>query len=339
MTKKRPIDILRDSAGSVSIGSADDPIVDFLLTGGSLHVIKEKSIHQIKMADEIDPKRTNPSIPNTHQQVLSYGADCEIVARTLLTAKELFNPTHLGKSFDHQKALDLTFDALKNLIAMHEIAVSIEAKVVQAQAVFDGNWSNDGSLQMPSVGDLTPDSNSFFQKAYHVLKALLGIVKLFYGQKSAKRWFESLKELAEGRYGKDAPFAKFMRETLPFLQFIPYARNAIEHPKPNEYVKFRDYSLDPKQTVIMPPTIELVHPKIDQQEIAVTVLMGNVTDETVMVFESMIAHLCKHNLQKIPGLEVQVGLLPEGHRPYKNVQIGYHLSLTDPLPPPSASTG
>ena len=70
-----------------------------------------------------------------------------------------------------------------------------------------------------------------------------------------------------------------------------------------------------------------------------TVLMGSVTDGIVMVFEEMIAHLCNHNLQKIPGLEVQVVLLPEEQRPNKNVRIGYHLSLTHPLPPPSASTG
>lgn len=50
---------------------------------GSLHIILERAIYLAKLADEIDPQRTNPSIPNVNQKVLSVGTESEIVRRVL----------------------------------------------------------------------------------------------------------------------------------------------------------------------------------------------------------------------------------------------------------------
>ena len=73
---KRPIDAIRDSAGSMAVGRGEEPspITDFSVIDGRLHVVKERSIYQITMADAIDPERTDPSVPNTQQRVLSYGS-------------------------------------------------------------------------------------------------------------------------------------------------------------------------------------------------------------------------------------------------------------------------
>ena len=206
MTKKRPIDIQRDSAGHLDVGTPDDEsaITDVFSIGGSLYVIKEKGIYQVKLADEIDPKRTNPKVPNTHQRILAYGSDNEIVGHIFLTAKHLFDPAYLGRSFDHERALALTFDALKDLLAMHEILMSIEEAEARAKASYSASRGKGGALGLPSVGDLTPQGKSYIQKAHHALKALLAIVKVFYGTNAASARFQALAKLAEDRYGKVA---------------------------------------------------------------------------------------------------------------------------------------
>jgi hypothetical protein len=63
--------------------------MEFLSTGNSLYVIKEAGVYRIQLADDIDPARANPNIPNLNQQVLAAGHNNEIVARILLTAKYL----------------------------------------------------------------------------------------------------------------------------------------------------------------------------------------------------------------------------------------------------------
>ena len=55
----------------------DDPseITGMFGLGESLLIVKRKGIYAIKMADQIDPNRTNPNIPNTVQRFAPYGSD------------------------------------------------------------------------------------------------------------------------------------------------------------------------------------------------------------------------------------------------------------------------
>jgi hypothetical protein len=91
MVEKRPIDRMRESGGSMEIGTPDDrsPVSLAVEVDEKLYVVKAKGIYEIKLADQIDPQRTNPNVPNTQQKIHPYGSENEIVSRTLLTAIEL----------------------------------------------------------------------------------------------------------------------------------------------------------------------------------------------------------------------------------------------------------
>jgi hypothetical protein len=266
---------------------------------------------------------------------LAYGSDSEIVGRTLLTAKNLFDPTHLGESFNHDRALVLTFGVLKDLVAMHEALVNLEEGENRAKKSFDadrGRQGGGGPLRLPSVGDLTSQFKSYIQKAHHVLKSLLDIVKLFHGAGAAGGKFEALAKLVGQRYGENSRFALFMRAVLPALQFIWNVRTCVEHSKTSERVVIRDFYLDPESDSVIPPTIEVVHPKTPQPPVSITELMKHCTGNLVFIFEGMIAHLSDTNVRKIAGLEVRVVELPFDQRPSKNVRINYQIFLRDPAP-------
>jgi hypothetical protein len=68
MDTKRPIDRKREAGGMMDIGMPNDPgpIKLVFAAGGTFLAIKEKGIYAIKLADEIDPGRTNPDIPNAY---------------------------------------------------------------------------------------------------------------------------------------------------------------------------------------------------------------------------------------------------------------------------------
>jgi len=98
MTRKRPIDYMRESGGSFTIKSQDDgtPISELLTLNDGLLLLTQKAIYEVKLADQIDPKRENPNIPPIVQRrILDIGTDSELVGRVLLTARKLFRKEFL----------------------------------------------------------------------------------------------------------------------------------------------------------------------------------------------------------------------------------------------------
>src|SRR5258706_2959714 len=125
---KRPIDLQREGAGFMNVGSPDDlsPITAMIVIGKKLYIVKASSIYQVRMADDIDPERTNPSLPNTQQKILGVGSDSEVVGRILLTASALFKANYLEKNIDCEGALRLSLELLKDIVAMCELCESLK---------------------------------------------------------------------------------------------------------------------------------------------------------------------------------------------------------------------
>jgi hypothetical protein len=146
--------------------------------------------------------------------------------------------------------LVLAFQALQDLAAMQDIAnVFVTAN---GAVPFEDRRNKDGSIVLPRIGDVSVLCKSFVQKADHALQSALAIVKLFYGPAAGKGWFESLKESTEALYGADDPFARFMKDALPFLKFVRHARNCVEHSKPDEQLIVKDFELNGKMQIVPP---------------------------------------------------------------------------------------
>ena len=94
--KNRPIDKIRDSALSITLSADTRGITDMGEINGALHMIGCSAIYRVQLAGEIDPRRTNIAIPNTHQKVLSHGTEFPYVQQNLMTARRLFSNNVLG---------------------------------------------------------------------------------------------------------------------------------------------------------------------------------------------------------------------------------------------------
>jgi len=111
---KRLIDRVRDSALSMQIGGQEDGGVSVMIDMGSaLYVVKEHAIYAVRLADQVDPERTNVAVPNTQQRIMSMGTHDPEVARIFLTAYTMFKSMHLGKDFPEGKAWSLAFEYLR----------------------------------------------------------------------------------------------------------------------------------------------------------------------------------------------------------------------------------
>ncbi len=117
----------RDSGGRFSLHNPDDgsPIREAIALGERMLMITDKCTYAIQIADQIDPGRTNPSLPhNVQQKLFDHGAESEVLCRSFLQAWRMFRKEF--QTIDIARALERSFEALGELIAMGDIAKSFE---------------------------------------------------------------------------------------------------------------------------------------------------------------------------------------------------------------------
>src|SRR5216684_5253407 len=124
----------RDSGGRFTLNNPDDgtPIKEMFTLGDGLLMITEKCTYRVQVADQIDPDRKNPALPpNFQQKLFDHGTNSELLCRTLLQAKVMFRKEF--QSIDIDRAMQFSFDALGDLVSMHEAAQTF--KLAQKAAI------------------------------------------------------------------------------------------------------------------------------------------------------------------------------------------------------------
>ena len=321
---KRPIDLQREGAAFMNVGSPDDtsPITGMVVIGKMMNVIKADSIYEVRLADEIDPNRTNPSIPNTQQKILSVGSESEVVGRILLTARNLFKATYLPKNINCDEALQLSLEILKDIVAMSELCASLKEDERVSMAGIKDNRTTDRSVLLPSIKNLHHGCAGFVQKADHALSKLYSVALIFF-PKARKPFFEGFSETLIVLYGNGDPFAQCILGTIPFLKFVRATRNCIEHPKRDQRIVVRDFSFEPSGEISL-PSIEVIHGRSPHPAISISAFMGDITASLIDVTEGMIAGICSKRVDNSHGgAPFEVVELPEPMRQAKFVRYSY----------------
>lgn len=315
----------RDAGGSFELDNPDDgtPIKQMLSLEGRLLLITEKCTYEVQLADQIDPKRTNPHLPhNVHRKLFDHGTNSELLCKTLLQAKVMFRK-ELQTSLDIPKALTLTLNALGEIVAMEKVArdfSAIEGAAIENAA---GVKQQDRSFSLPSVGNADAHCKTFTQKAHHFGGALLKIVRLFYSD--AKNW-DRFQEIVEATYGKEDPFYKVITGTKPTLLLALNARDSLEHH--NEGVTIKDFEMQSDGTVA-PPSIEVNYRKSKMPRCSISSFMNEITTSLLISFEMIVTHMCSKSAQPFAGMPFTVGLLSDDYRDTWHVRFAYGMYDAD----------
>jgi hypothetical protein len=322
--EKRSIDIKRDSAGKFRLQAGDDDtgISEMFVLNDALLLATSKGLYEVKTADQIDPERTNPSLPhNLQRRILSLGTESELVGRTLLTAKILFLEKFLPPSVDVKNAMSFTFEVLKDIIAMDVEANDFQSAEKHEIEKAASRSSEPGSFTLPSMTDVETRCKTFFQKADHVEQALWDIVRIFYPTFQAKCHFDKLLDLAQNQYGSNDDFTKFIGEALPCLLMIRNVRDCLDH-RNAKGVILTNFFMRPDGTIDR-PTIEVAFRGTKQPKVELALFLPAVVKSMLSVFETMIAFLCGKNPRAIAGLPIHVGFVTESRRRNKFVRYSF----------------
>jgi len=330
---KTPIDRIRDSAVSMTLAGAGGAITEMMAIGDVLHIVTEGSIHEIKLADKIDPQRTNPNVPNAQMKVLDLGSGSPLVGKTLLTAKNLFQSKFLRAGIDLEDAVAGTFKALKELAAMDAIVRQLHEDQDRATANPDVRLVRaDRSVAVPQVGEVERRCKEFVQKADHTSQALFRICELFFGP-IKKKWFEGLLEEVLCRYGDEADFVVFLGQVLPFLQFVRSVRNAIEHPAQYQRVEVRDFHIV-SAPGILPPSVTVILPGSAPATVALEDFFSQILNQLVDLFERTLGYLAEISLnQNEGGFTFALLDLPVDRRLSPHVRYGFGVMINGEMQP------
>jgi hypothetical protein len=327
MEKKsmRPIDRIRNAAFQMEIGTEHEGrITDAIATKEKLYFVKTHAIYSVLLADNIDPERQNPNIPNAQQKELPVGSDAPVVARILLTAKRLFSKTALGQSFDVEAGLECALCILKDVESLRGMRVSLENAQREAETKQPSRDVRLSSFHLPSVADIETRFDAFAQKVGHVVDGLEGLAKIFYPTELQTKWIDSLAKLAKDRHGQDSPFALYMNRVCPFLLSMRKLRNMIEHPKPNEFIRVHNFRLLPSGELAR-PSVEIVWPDSQLENNPMTALIEYLADNLVNVCEALLVYLCDANINMhgaFSSLRV-VPLPPDQRRFHQEIRYSY----------------
>lgn len=315
---------VRDSGGSFALDNPDDgtSIREMLSLKDRLLIFTEKCTYEVQLADQIDPKRTNPNLPhNVRRKLFDYGVQSEFVCKTLLQAKVLFQKHMLP--IDTEKALELSLEALKELVAMdlgRRNFIAVETAAIES---FNQTRQQARSIGLPSVGGVDSHCKTFAQKAHHFGKALHSITRLFYP--TATNW-DKLQEVVSAKFGLQDPFPLLVSEIKPALMTALNLRDCLEHH--NESVIVRDFTMQPDGT-ISPPTIEMKFRKSTIPRTSVSSLMDGFISALLAFFEMLIVHLCARSVQPAAGLPLDVAELPDSFQQAQHVRFGYVAQMPD----------
>lgn len=307
----------------MEVGSPDEgPVSGFVKFGDRLLIVKASAVYEIKMADTIDPERTNAAIPNSQQRVLSIGSDSSLLGCTVLTADTLFRPEYLPDWFNRDAAMATTLLAARELIAMSDEYVRLKGEVEHILANIGGAPLKQG-FSIPAIVDLEPRYKTFLQRAHHFVKAAMDIARLFFGAKITHP--DSLLTFAVQEYGEEDPFRRFLEEAVPTLRLIWHMRNAVEHAKADERVVLTNFALKSDGTLEL-PTVELIHPKTAQPSVFAVDSLSQIVEVIPIIFEILVAYLCERHL--VSGhFQVSLVELPAERRHQTNVRFSYAMKI------------
>lgn len=322
MSEKRPIDRHRDSAISAKVGTDDEgAIKEMISLGEAMFVVKEHAIYSMKLADQIDPDRTNISIPQSiHQKWASVGTESELVSRTLLTAVALFKTSYLQPSVDCNRCIIASMEILKELLALNDATERFQRLQKEQTENLPVGSKN---FHLPSVPEAKTYTESFISHAEHAVQKIFDLCEIFYGDeiKNKKKFLDGLLSTITEKYGANDGFAEFLTAATRFLKFIRNTRHCVEHEQATQRIDIKDFALSAAGKINL-PTIEVIHPDTPQNSIPISDFMKQVLESLLDVTENLIAFLCSKQTRSA-GMLVEICQVPEGRRHHKGVRFGY----------------
>lgn len=315
-----PIDRIRDAAISMKIGPGDGAGGHEMVgVGKFLFIIRAHDIYKIILADNTDPGRTNPAVPNAQQKVCDFGAEDKVVGATLLTANRLIkSPTYYPKDFGVEEVLELVFNCTQELIGLKGIAEEIQQRIVAVSASFQPS----ADLLIPHTDHLAASLRTYFEKTKQLFMQWFELIKKFFPDVRDGQ-LTKLLEHCEKKNPEERQFISFLKDCIKYHSYMKHARDAVVHPKHDQRLDIQDFILLPNGKIMVPSFRLISRHIVDQEFYDVPDFLSNSPDQLIEYTEYLIAFLaCYSPVALQSGFKRGLAQLPPGQQ-RNNVRLSY----------------
>ena len=261
MTRKSAIDRQREGAITLVVGGDDDDsqIREFLSTSHALYTITDQAVYKVRLADDIDPKRTNPNTPNLSQKIIPAGYSDEVVGRILMTTKYLFDERNATVKPLIGDFFEATIELTNHVLELQKMVADLRKEIADKEAYITNAPQKPNGYSLPSITDLATKVHNILIKADKAKDGILRLYKIhflpdFNGKPKLHLYGEALGKLPN----IDDGVLNFWEEKKKFLDLVRNARNGSEHPKPNQQVLLNDFTMQADGSIV-PPLIQIEH--------------------------------------------------------------------------------
>jgi hypothetical protein len=311
---------VRDAAGILTVGTETDGVLTGMIALSDVaFMVKERATYRLLMADDVDPDRENINIPHSVQRALAAGSDSDLVARTLLTADELFPKTYFADEVRREIVWG-TVEIAKNLLSALEIVDALRARVDELSQPVE---VKNRAATLPTVGPLEQRVNAFVQAAHSAVQQLYDLPRSFINF-PPKGWPDNFTEAVQSKWGDEHRFTHFARSTTPFVKFVRNARHCVEHRRDDQRIDARDFHLT-KDGRLNRPTVTIVHGATPLDTTDLMEFMTSILGQLIEVIEAMLAHLADATRpESFAGLPLAISEVPvDQRRTGSRVRLAY----------------
>ena len=313
--KPRPIDKARDSAGSARIPPECGNIVTMKVIGDRMFLLAERCLSSGVFADQIDPRRTNPSLPQVIQQKeLSFGVEHLFVRKTVGAAFELADQTHLPEAVGADDLLSIVLDAASSLASVVEVADELRQHQVEMREASKARQLT--AAYLPRTPNIKAKVRQCLAALRDVEISVKRLVTLFYPKDvQNESWDAKVKPAMTAKHGDVEGFEEWRKAAWRALNEVAHHRHAMIHPAQNKSVTIHDYELQ-ANGALLAPTIEIAHEASPVTRRDIVEFLDSQVANIAEVVEAMLGYLCDLNARNfLPIFETSVTALPDGeHR-------------------------
>lgn len=303
-----------------NIGTKENgAIKEFIEIDGKLFVVKEYSLYEVTLADNIDPNSENLKLPdNTQRLVMRLGSESEILARTLLTANKLLNKNYQKPITNINKILKFILDITQELDEIKKTVDNYNNHENEEKINFEKRKVKNTDHVTPSIPSLNTICSTVFQRANRILQIQMDIFRIFNPEFNKKSYYTDASQYIE--LEKDNRFANFLKGLVPFTELVRNIRNCIEHRRSE--ISILDYELL-LNSDILEPTIEINYKDCKMKRTPLSTVLNDTLENLVFMIENMLVFLCENNINDELGVPITLSIIPEKQRKNKFMKFGY----------------
>ncbi len=307
--------IRKSRNGSVTLKldlEENDKTIEMFSRSSGLFCVSKQKILRYRSPDDLDPSLEHDSVPWEQSIILPLGSTNYIVARTILQTSRLISIFFSETSEKYKQLSDISWSVMNSLVSLQFIKNRLETQINEIVEKISNNLDvytqGNNPKPLPAVSYYDIEFRSFVNEVRRCLNATSELfpilTKLEFGMKHksykenfGKGNFQKAHQWASEEFGRNSILAKMLENDLRWINTWIDIRNAIEHPKHNDYLETVNFSLEADRKIRL-PTWRFINSKYDMAR------PQNLLD----VFE-----ICINNLLKFYE-DLQLTLL-DGHLP------------------------